>query len=450
MQNLINKKFIFVLLISILSLSTVYSQNRPYEWDEVVYIMNAKYFSGNDIYYEDVRPPLFPLFLSLFVESYFLVFIPSFIALLVVITTYFTAKKMYNDNVAVLSSIILMTPLFLLYSNNLYTEIFSSLFVLISSLFVFIFDKYKKNYYIYISFLSASLAFLIRYVSGIIFIIPLSYLIIKYRSGKAKLSVLAISIATYLVPLSIYIAFNFSRSGDAFSTLYYAFYWPFVAMPEHAMYYFFNLFELLGFSIVFIIFCAFYYAKTLKNNKESVFADFRIKILLITIVVFILFLSAFPHKELRYFIVLIPTISILVSSFAYLEKRFLRLFIVLSIVVLALNISLAQTSQKVVCTKNSFMEMGEYLKGDVKSTVMSMFWPETSYYSDMRAVAFPEDPKKFEFIINKFNVSHVITSDSYGWPDYAKNQSFFNGKNVAFLKGFEDYCFRVYMYKVVR
>ena len=81
--------------------------------------------------------------------------------------------------------------------------------------------------------------------------------------------------------------------------------------------------------------------------------------------------------------------------------------------------------------------------------VMSMFWPMTSLHSELPVKAFPDNPEEFGDFLRTFDIKYVQVSDMYGWPDYAKNFTFFEQDGLSLLSSFEDECQKVNVYKVI-
>ena len=98
------------------------------------------------------------------------------------------------------------------------------------------------------------------------------------------------------------------------------------------------------------------------------------------------------------------------------------------------------------CSGEAIVKAGLFLKGKPDGLVLSMFWPEIAYYSNKRVRAFPSDVKDLHDFIRQENVTYIVTSTEYGWPEYAKNQTLFS--NFTLLKKFEDDCFHVFVYEV--
>jgi len=389
-------------------------------WDEAAYIMNSKYFSGQDIYLELIRPPILSLLLIPFNWSLIgMRLLYAFIGMLVSYLAYCICVEYKKERAGKTAALLIATnSLFFYWSHWIYSEIPTTMFILASILFFIRYDKKSKDKDLYLAFFMASLSFLTRYTSGIIFPVLILMLIIN---KKADWKIIP-SIIVFLLPILPWLFYNLLQSGDLFYTFIWGVFWP-ASNTSNFWTYFINLPIIFTSQLVLLplIFK--------KGNKKYS------NIFLFPLILFV-FYQIFSYKESRFFIQIVPFVLILVSFEVKKLEKFLPI-----IMVSGLLFGQILVSPNIMCGQDAFSKVGE-----LEGRVLSVAWPLNAYYSNVKVKAFPENSEEFETFLDEFNITYIITSDAYGWPEYAKNQDFFS--DYELYKQTTDLCKNVWVYSL--
>lgn len=293
-------------------------------WDESVYLgMSRSIASWGDYgLWEDIRPPLLPLFLSVsffFDDTLFIAEVVLFLfAVGTLIMAYVLALRLFSKSVAYISVLLLcLTPLFLFDSVQLLTGIPSTFFVLLS---FYLFLKADDKKYLFFAGFFAALAFLARFPSGL-FVVALFVILFYPLCKKPDFSLavrLFFSALGFILPVFIFMLLNLYLYHSFTTNVFDAMLRPLIlgsqhqGNPLHAVvgvfanlsFYPFQLFwnnPLFLFSL-FPLVCFFNHARQEKRH---------ILILLLPLLVFSLYLFSIPNKQLRFADVLLPFLSLL-------------------------------------------------------------------------------------------------------------------------------------------
>lgn len=408
-----------LILLIILVISSFIFINPNTEWDEYVYLLNAKYFAGEKIYFEDIRPPLLPLTLSVFnllnIESLnFLLPILLFTLLLLVFYKYAGDYK---------PLLLFMTfPIVLLYSQKFMTSIPSTLLVLTSVMLMKLHAEKKSNKFLYSSFLTASLAALTRYPLGLTyFIITILYLVFL---KKKNIKSLIIAQLFFFLPIILWVYYI------GVEPFYYAFLWA--SNSISFLHYFTNSPMIIGPSLLLLFFLFKY-----KYKREDLW-------FLTPLIVLFLFFQLFSNKEDRYLIPILPFLSILlIKCFKIKENNYIALIIIFFII--SLSFSFAYFSS--FCDNSEGLnELREEFTDINNVNLLSNFWPICSYYTGNTCYALIEPLEELNERIDYTNASYIIISDAYSYPSYAVNESVFS--NYSMNKLINDKCEKILVYKV--
>ena len=408
-------KRIFILIFLLFAFNAL--RNLNVMWDEAIYLMNARYFSGQKVFVELIRPPFLSLLLIPFQSSLIASrLIYSLFSLSCSFLAFKIAEFYGKEKQGLLAaSLIAVNPLFFIWSHNIYTEIPSTALALSSVLFFLNYMKKGRKTHLHLSLFLASLSFLTRYTIGILLLSELLVLLLKRRIGREIL--LSLSLAS--VPILIWLGYNYLETGDPFYSFKWGLYWG-GHHPSDPLTYLKSLHRIFSLQLLLLPFAF------KKENRE--------RVLLVTFV--LLFLTAhqlFSHKEERYLLPIIPFV-LLLSSFG-LEKRQVRYAYLLVLLCLVLDFLYFEP---INCGKDAFSKVGE-LEGKVLSTG----WPLTAYYSNVQVKAFPPNPQDLNEFIEEYNITYIVTSDVYGWPDYAKRPF-----GYELVGNYSDLCKQVWVYKV--
>lgn len=312
------------------------SHQRILEWDEAVYIGIGKFlFScGHSGLFESIRPLVLPLILGffwklkcspIFCGELFVVLCAS---ILVILTCRLSSKLFKYKNDFVPSAILATSPLFIFYSTHIYTEIPSTLCAVLA-FYAFINRSFKR------AGAWAGLAFLTRFPQGIlliIFSVSLIYDGCSNRNVKTALKNLFNLLSTAFIVLAPTLIFNFVLHHKETSSIYEAVFRPFLSAAramdwtlvrrnglDNYAYYLLN-----AIANQWILIFAFFGLFSLIKNKSV--DRFSKNSFLLCVGIYLAYYSVIPHKEDRYFLVILPFIAILSSHgleaiFLYFRKN---------------------------------------------------------------------------------------------------------------------------------
>jgi hypothetical protein len=373
------KEIILLLLIAAFSIILV----RPNtEWDEYVYLLNAKHFTGEEIYFESMRPPILPLIISAFyalkVENLIFSLIPFMILVFFLISFYLFSKD--------LKAMIIMFcfPIFLMYIGKLMTAIIATSFILLSLFFMESYFGKKRESFFYLSYLCSGLAFLARYPLGInLLAITLIYCIFEKKINYFKLFLGLIVFCLPIIPWFSYIGID-----SALSALNY------VSAESGFFYYFQNILIIFGLSILFLLFI-----KNYAFKKKDLF-------FLIPMALILLVFQIIHHKEPRYLIPMLPFAAMLFSKIAKKSKYFFALSMAFFIAALCFSVIFYSS----LCNnQDNFFEISNFFKGKDNALILSNFWPQVSYYSGNPVLAIAE-PCNISQRVSDSDASYIAVS----------------------------------------
>jgi hypothetical protein len=361
-----NKKLLSVLIISLLARIFYFIYSHPIWWDAAVYLSMAKYIFtlGNLGLWEPIRPLLWPLLLGLGFVSNINIIIWAYIltticSIGIIYLVFEIAKKLYGEKVALLSAILVSLTWILFYFNvRMYTEI-PSLFFALLALYFFL----KEKPFLVGAF--TALAFLTKFPQGIILIV---FTLLYIKSFK-KLSKLYLPFILITLP---YFILNFYLYGSFINNLLLAsevvanaglwifqqpwYFYPLELFKQNILY----LFAIPG--IYFAI-------------KKKHYA------LLLPLVLFLIYFTQMPHKEIRFAILFIPYLAILASNAYYRYFTETKVFILIILVIFTINFQVDSANE------NSFFS---FLEEDIQGEIL-VTHPLTAYYlgTDSTPMYFP-------------------------------------------------------------
>jgi len=225
LPNNVYSLVLFISLMVIVSVTAYYRFKVQLEigpmWDTYDFLSNALFFAGKGSSYSDLnRPPFLPFLTSIFfrfgdvseatifaLDGGFLVF--------GVIGIYMLFKIYLNEFTSFLGAFLYVTfPIIILFSGAGLTDIPSVSFS-IWCIYLTVLAVKKNSKFFYLSFLFAMLAFLTRYVAGLIFFPILFYLLINRNCFKNVRDIL-IGIFISFLPLLPVLLFFYYVFGNAF------------------------------------------------------------------------------------------------------------------------------------------------------------------------------------------------------------------------------------------
>ena len=286
-------------------------------WDETVYLQHAEILSGyrEDNYDEfDFRPPLLPVIIALFYKLKHSVVIAHMIVALIasfgILSTFFLAKTMFeNEKIALISAaILLLNPLHISLSHSILTDPLLPTFWCLTVLFLLLAIKRKSLIFYFLSGIFLGLSILLKFTSlQLVFYIVLTFLLISKLKRKNFLhemkNLFLVFFATFLVLLP-YLIFSQIRFGFFLYTFiqqHTVVNWD-VPTPWHTFYtQFFELFPPI-FSLGILI-CILSKIKDKRISKKEV-------LLFIYIIIPFILLQTLVHKEIRFLLPILPFLSI--------------------------------------------------------------------------------------------------------------------------------------------
>ena len=310
------KKFlnVFYILALLLVLIVIYSKFfKNIWWDAGVYFGMAKYiysFGVNGMW-ESVRPIGWPLLIGAFWKLGFNIVYTAYILQVImflglVYLTYLICEELFDSKVGFYASLVLgfnMILFFWMFKS--YSDIPSTFFLVLAYYFVI-----KEKYY-FLAGLSSAFSVLVRYPLAIL-LIPLGFWLL-YETFKNKNFK---NIFFYVLGFSIialaFLLFNHNMYGHIFAPILEGFVsigWnkgnPLIFESNLLLP---LLTIILSFNIM-IIFLFYGFYKIVKNQKF----DYRIKLLTLALLLFLVFLEVIKLKEERYLIPIFFILSIFVG-----------------------------------------------------------------------------------------------------------------------------------------
>ena len=438
-KEIIKKNWFFVVVFAFLSRIFLIGRVKIIMWDATVYIMNARWFIGEQIFWEILRAPLLPFLISplaLFGASpkAYITF-SVLISILSIIVTYFVAKEFFGEKAGVLSALILaVVPLHIYWSPQVYTEILGSLFVLGCVYFLWKFDKSENDYkFLYLCGAMAGFSFLSRYILGIMLPVIFIFLLLRKKLTIKNVLIVLILFSIVVIP---WFAYNYSVFGDPMHSIREGITWKGHGVMPYT-YYLTELPAAMSLSFLVVAFGFFYSLKHLKNPK--------VQLLLITFMTFFIFITIDTHKEIRYFLPMFPIIIIFSSYF--IEKiDFKKFGWVAFVIVLITGVFTLSSVPNTYSNCDGIIEASQKLDG----IVASVYWPQTAYYGNVSVGAMYVEREDLEIFVNRYNINYIIISNIPLFPDYATDFEYFDSLDYLELeKEIEDTCQKLRVYKVI-
>lgn len=437
-KEIIKKNWFFVVVFAFLSRIFLINRVKIIMWDAAVYIMNARWFMGEQVFWEILRAPLLPFLISplaLFGASpKAYVTFSVLISILSIIVTYFVAREFFGEKAGILSALILaVVPLHIFWSPQVYTEILGSLFVLGCVYFLWKFDKSENDYkFLYLCGAMAGFSFLSRYILGIMLPVIFIFLILRKKLTIKNVLIVLIFFSIIVLPWFVY---NYSIFGDPMHSIREGIRWKGQGVMPHA-YYLTELPAAMSFAFLVVVFGFFYSLKHLKNPK--------IQLLLITLITFFVFITIDAHKEIRYFLPMFPVI-IIFSSYFIEKSDFKKFGWVAFVIVLIAGAFTLNSVPNIYPICDGIIETSQNLDG----IVASVYWPQTAYYGNVSVRAMPAEKESLEGFVNRYDINYIIISSIPAFPDYATDFEYFDSLEYLELeREIEDTCQTLRVYKV--
>ncbi len=363
------------------------------------------------------RAPLLPYTLSLFYvisssEIFISLFIPV-IGALTVIVIYFLSKELFNEKIALYSSLLLtFLPLHIIFSGKILTDVFATFLLTLSFLFFWKgFEKGENKYKLLFGF-SIALSLLARYTTLWLLIIFPLYLIIKYRNlsflrDKHLWFCIAIFIIS-LLPLFFYGISAYNNPIGVFTHARIAAdYWggsqPWDFFFQHSRQMFAILTLLFPISL-FLIFID----KELRKKPQTI-------LIILWFFIFFIFVHLMSHKEDRFLLPMVPSLIIISSVALSKFKKYSKIIVILvALILLYRTISLFHENIEKSYTQTHlcFLEANYFLKDVEKNALVITDESSIIYFYTKLETHFYPNPFGF------YSLRNLIKNYYSGRPVY--------------------------------
>jgi len=417
------KQVIFVIFLIGLIITSFFIRLIPIRlahfWDETVYLQHAEMmFSGRTNFDElSFRPPL------LSILFYLAFFIKHSVISASVVTALFGAtislfifligRKIYNNEIGIISALVFaFTPFLTLNSNYLLTDIPVITFMALS--FYFLLFRERK-WFLFLSGMFFSLAILMKFTAILMVLVFLFYFILNKFKFK-EILFFGFGALLVILPYFIWCQIQFGN-----------FLIPFIKGPgmvndknESTYFYLTNFSKAFGIFVlggVFLWAISFFY--DFKNKRYKIMKQELV--MLFWILVFLIYLSKTPHKELRYILpITIPIILLASKGFWFFIARIKKyefLFWIgfcLYLIFMISNTYAFDSLQNGVIidrTISDEMRIADYLRdiGYEGIIYSNQRWPVLAYYTGLEVrLLWPQDEKIYLDIPHLMKDSGII------------------------------------------
>lgn len=321
------------------------------------------------------RAPLLPYTLSILYaindsEIFISLFIPL-IGALTIILIYFLSKELFNEKIALYSSLFLtFLPLHVIFSGKILTDVFAT-FLLILSVLLFWkgFEKGNDKYKILFGF-SIALSFLARYMIIFILVIFPIYLLIKHRNlSFMRDKYLWICVGIFFCSLLPWFFYSISTYNNPIGALIHAkiaaAYWG-----GTQQWYFFFQYSWQMFSILSFVFLA---SLILIFIDKKLRSQPKIILLILWFFIFFIIVNFIPHKEDRFLLPIVPPLIIISSLMISKIKIYPKIIIISIILILVLSTAdlfYQNIKNSYTQTNICFLKGNEFLKNTEKNALI--------------------------------------------------------------------------------
>lgn len=433
------KRIIFIALITVFLLGFFVRlfpiRTAFHYWDETVYLQHAKIISGGyDNYNElDFRPLLLPVIISagyVFTKSLIMAhFLVALLASLGILAIFLLAKELFNDRVALISSLVYaILPLNLLLAHDILVDSILPTFLIVTLFFAVKAFRGEKTRHYVLAAVFLALSILLKFTSlTFVFVLLIALYAVKRGSKESILKAIkglnwkgiAIGSAAFFATMAPYLIFSQIKYGFFLYTFIKAnviigwdTFIPLKDMIRESPKLFPPILAALGlFGLIPI----------LKRKKMQMG-----EIVVLGAIAIILGLTAtVPHKELRYFMPLTPFLAMFSAKGIYTlaKVKNIQVKAILMLILIAILASNVSDLGELHTVKN--LEYKKFIIGDdvppimasslwirdntpQEAMVYSNFnWPVIAYYSERKLELLPLF-KPFES-----NISEVMRLPGY-------------------------------------
>lgn len=423
------KNAIFLILAAFFlsKLILIYYQKIVW-WDSAVYIGMGKsiYSFGHSGLWEPSRPLILPIILGfswkLNFPILFFRILDLFFATGCVYLVYLIARKIFNDKIALISSVFLaFSPTYYFFSGQILSEIPSLFFALLSIYFFF-------NTKFLISGLFSGISFMTRFLQIFIFVVLLALSTYKNRKIVCKDNIKIICgflviVAPFLILNQLLyknIIYPFALQTFITENTGYIYHQPFA-------YYFIKLL-MENLSLILLPFGLFFIFKSANSKNVNDFG--KIVITHIFLIFFILF-NLIKHKEMRLLIISFPYMYLIASYFLVCIEEVVKKYYKFNILLVVIPIFLISANSILISEKNEIDYKNQYdffqnyLEDNQIEDIIWASNPIVSLYTENKInelIYYPVfNDEQFVKMVNKENINATIlfdTCDIYCEPKF--------------------------------
>jgi len=443
MEKRLKHILISLIIFSILAKFALPFFNEGMWWDEAVYlglgrnVQKGMYSLDSGTALETFRPPVFPLLISLISDNILLArILVVLISAISVVTTYYLSKELFGKDIALLSSLFLSTnQLFVFFSTKILSE---PLFMSFLSLSLLFFLRRKKPTNALVSGVFAGLALMTRYLGTIIILSYALYFVYIFYRKKSKrvFGEAAPLLLGFLAVLSPWLLMSYAYYGSIFGAYLTNLAVYSESLPSGFSSYFADIFGIFGVQIIFVAIGLYVLARQEKSGYNF--------LLYVFFLLPLAFFSLAFHREPRYLLSYMPIYAIFAGLVLKLEnkKSFTKYLPLIAVLVCAASLFTGLVfAWNDRFSGRSLVEASVYLKNitDEKDAVMTESYPYVYYFSERRAIRFPDKYEDIGSIIEKNGVKFILVYKfEPGNPDYV--DYYFDGKSEFIpVKKFEQW-----------
>lgn len=394
--NFLKEKYIYIIYLLITTFF-IYQHTLGLGWDFISYILNAKYFFSNGIYFEWFRPPLTSFLIGIF--SIFTWKFASYLYIILVTTIHFFSSLKFAKKFNIdpnIYYIISLSPFFLISGLIEGTEILS---LSLLQLFLAYYNNKGSSAFL-------SLSFLIRYPS--IIFLPL----ILFKKNIKKI---LFDLFIFVLILTPWLVYNYYFTGNALTSIVDSYALNVKFRLEYIPFNF-DVTYLIFIGNYLLIFTLLYFVKSFKKIDKN---D------LIIVIFFILFVISYirtPFKIIRYlFPILIPLNYFSAKYLINLKNKFKIVFVLLT-----LSIVISISSFGLNKDIETFNSENRAINNLDNCSLMSNKWITMNY---LNIVTLPAPRQELlQYYTNQGN--RILIFYSADEPEYGKNITFLESFNV--------------------
>ena len=444
------KYFILILFLISLLIKLSLAFLTPYKfWDETIYANLGKnivlyqeysYFHGFGDFYPDWplaggRPPLIPFTVALvylFSKNIILLnIIGPIISSIGIIAMFILAKKLFNKEIAIYSSLILaFFPMTNYWGSKLLTDIPFLTFLIASSYFflkTFLYEKKQKNSAILFA-LFLALAFFTRYTIIWFFPVIFIWLLYKYKGlGFIKNKNLWLSGTVFLIIVLPWFIFNYLEFNSLLGFLKNSADASVRWGGKSLLFYLNTLKTHFWFLMPLSIVGLFIYKKIKFKNQAKMF-------IIIWLFVSFIMASITPAKEDRYLLIILPPLILLSSwTLSYIKERKKLYYLIISLLIIILftsNITLLNNAyiKYKYNQHDCFFKSMDYIKHSGASYVVTEHFSPVYFYTNVQNIRVDNYTITKEFIEENHPNKYILYYYSKGdWFDLENEEPSLKG-----------------------